>query len=324
MAAEADGNQQGRAVSLLRHLLRRMAWSVVTLAGVAALTFLLVIRLPADPAAALAGPAGSGNPEVVAAIRARLGPDRPVWEQFARFSGRLLRGDLGESFMTGEPVLNSILARVPATAQLALAGWGAWLIGGTLLGIWAAARPSRLREGILLGFSVLGASTPSFWLGIVLLYLFVTLLGWLPAGGTGSLRHLVLPALTLAAAGAGYYARLAHASVTRELNEDYVRTARAKGLSARAVLWRHAFRNALLPLVTLAGTDLAALLGGVVFTESVFAWNGIGRLAVDGVRSADLPVVVGIVLFSAVCVSLANLAVDLLYPLLDPRVRTAV
>jgi peptide/nickel transport system permease protein len=304
---------------MLRYLAARLAWGVVTLAGVSVLAFLVAFRLPGDPAALLAGP--SASPEVVANIRTRLKLDRPAWEQYGDFLARLSRGDLGESYTTGEKVSDAIARRLPATAQLALTGWLTWLILGTAAGVWAAARRSRVREGALLAFSILGISTPSFWVGILLLYVFVGRLGWLPAGGSGTPAHLVLPAATLALAGVAYYARLAHAAMSRELAEDYVRTARAKGLAPRVVLFRHALRNALLPLVTLAGTDLAALLGGVVFTESVFAWEGLGLLAVRSVATVNLPMIMGVVLVSAAFVVVANLAVDLLYPLVDPRIR---
>jgi len=304
---------------MARVLAARLGWAVVTLFGVTLLAFVLAYRLPGDPAALLAGPGAS--PETVANIRARLKLDRPAWEQYGDFLARLSRGDLGESYTTGEKVSEAIARRLPLTALLALTGWAAWLTLGTLIGVWAAARPSRAREGGLLAFSILGVSTPSFWVGILLLYVFVGRLRWLPAGGSGTPAHLVLPAVTLAAAGVAYYARLAHAAMSRTLREDYVRTAHAKGLAPRVVLFRHALRNALLPLVTLAGTDLAALLGGVVFTESVFAWEGLGLLAVRSVVSVNLPMIMGVVLVSALFVVAANLVVDLAYPLLDPRLR---
>jgi peptide/nickel transport system permease protein len=300
------------------YVFKRLFWALVTLIGVTLVTFLVVYRLPARPELLLAGP--RADPETVANIRRRLNLDRPVWAQYGTFLARLARGDLGESYVTGQPVARAIRSRLPATAQLALTGWATWLVLGTLLGVWAAARPSRRREAALLLLSTLGVSTPTFWVGILLLYVFVSRLGWFPAGGSGSLRHLVLPAAALALAGVAYYARLAHSSMSGTLREDYIRTAVAKGLPPRTVIFRHALRNALLPLVTVAGTDLAALLGGVVFTEAVFDWKGMGALAVEAVASADVPTIVGVVLVSAVFVVLANLAVDLLYPVLDPRI----
>jgi len=306
---------------MLRFLARRLVWAVVTLVGVTAATFVVLYLVPGDPAALLAGPAAS--PATLANIRHRLKLDRPMWEQYGDFVLRVSRGDLGESFVTNKPVAEAIRARLPVTAELAVAGWLCWILLGTLAGVWAAARATPLRENTLLALSIVGVSTPTFWVGILLLYFFVSRLGWFPAGGSGTLRQLVLPVAALAVSGVCFYARLAHSAMTQTLREDYVRTAVAKGLSPRVVLFRHALRNALLPLVTIAGADLAALLGGVVFTETVFDWNGLGKLAVDAVTNQDLPTVVGVVLVSAVFVVAANLAVDLLYPLLDPRIRLA-
>jgi peptide/nickel transport system permease protein len=261
------------------------------------------------------------RPEVVENIRKKLKLDRPVTEQYAHFLGGVLRGDLGESYATGQPVAEAIRHRLPTTAALAVAAWVCWLVVGTGIGVWAAARPTRAREGLLLSFSILGVSTPTFWIGILLLYLFVSRMALFPAGGAGTPAHFVLPLVTLALPGIAYYSRLAHSGMMDTLAEPFVRTAVAKGAPPRVVLLRHALRNALLPLVTIAGADLATLLGGVVFTESVFDWPGLGRLAVDAVGQKDIPMIMGVVLVSAAFVVAANLLVDLLYPLLDPRIR---
>jgi peptide/nickel transport system permease protein len=306
---------------MLSYLLKRIGWALVTLIGISAITFIVVYRIPADPALALAGPTGLAHPEVVQNIRAKLKLDRPVTEQYGSFLAGLLHGDLGQSYATGQPVGEAITHRLPATVQLAVMGWLCWLLVGTLIGVWVAARPTRLREGALLFLSILGVSTPTFWIGILLLYLFVSRLSLFPAGGYGSVQHLVLPVATLAVSGVAYYARLAHSGMTETLREPFIRTAVAKGVPPRTILYRHALRNALLPLVTIAGADLAALLGGVVFTETVFDWPGLGRLAVDAVGQKDVPMIVGVVLVSATFVVIANLVVDLLYPLLDPRIR---
>ena len=304
---------------MLRYFLKRTLWAAVTILGVSLITFIVVYQLPGDPAALLAPP--SASPEVLASIRAKHKLDRPAWVQYGDYLLRLSRGDLGQSLVDEQPVAAAIAARLPATLQLALAGWACWLVLGTLIGVWTAARPTPLREGTLLFFSILGVSTPTFWIGILLLYVFVTRLRMLPAGGTGSLQHLVLPVTALAVSGVAYYARLAHSSMSSTLREDYIRTAVAKGVSRRGVLFRHALRNALLPLTTIAGADLAALLGGVVFTEAVFDWKGMGQLAVRAVGDLDIPMILGVVLVSATFVVVANLVVDLLYPLLDPRIR---
>ena len=306
---------------MIRYLVKRIVWALITLVGVTLVTFVVVYRIPADPALTLAGPTALAHPEVVQNIRHKLKLDRPAWEQYTGFLGGLLHGDLGESYATGQPVGEAIAHRLPATIELAVIGWLCWLVLGTLLGVWVAARPTRLREGALLLFSIVGVSTPTFWVGIVLLYLFVARAHLFPAGGAGTPAHLVLPVATLAVSGVAYYARLAHSGMAETLREPYVRTAVAKGVPPRDLLFRHALRNALLPLVTIAGADLAALLGGVVFTETVFDWPGMGRLAVDAVGQKDVPMIVGVVLVSAAFVVLANVAVDLLYPLLDPRIE---
>ncbi len=313
--------EDGRREQALR-LLRRLGWGAFTIWGVTLVTFLVLVRMPADPAVALAGPTGSGDPAILAAIRARLKLDRSLPEQYLAYAGGLARGDLGESYVKGVPVTRAIGEALPRTVLLGGVAWVCWLVGGVTIGLLVSARPTRAGKSLLFALSVIGASTPSFWLGLVLLSVFAAWLGWLPAGGAGTARHLVLPVLTLSLSGIAFYARLSHSAMTETLQQDYVRTARAKGVAEGMVLWRHALRTAMIPLVTMAGVDLAALLGGVVFTETVFGWNGMGQLAVESVSSLDIPVVLGIVLVSAVFVVLTNLAVDLVLPFLDPRLGT--
>jgi peptide/nickel transport system permease protein len=303
---------------VIAYLLRRLGWAILTLWGISLLTFLVVFVVPGDPVAVLA-PQGAPA-ETRAAIRRELGLDRPVVVQYVSYLGRALRGDLGRSYVSGERVAEAIARRIPPTSLLAFSGWAIWLAAGTALGIAAALNPGRWPERTVLLFSVLGASLPTFWVGIVLLYLFASRLPWLPAGGYGTPAHLLLPALTLGLSGAAVYSRIVQSSLRGVLEQEYVRTARAKGVAERHVVLRHALRNALLPLATLAGADLAALFGGVVFTESVFAWPGLGQLAVQSVFTLDIPMIMGTVLFSAGAVVTLNLAVDLLYPLLDPRI----
>lgn len=301
------------------YLARRLVWAVVVLWGVTLLTFAVGFALPGDAARLIAGE--QAPPETVAAIRHELQLDRPLPAQYGAFLGRLAHGDLGHSYLTQESVSSAIARALPASLSLALAGWLLWLAGGTAAGVVAAARRSANRETGLLLFSIAGASVPTFWLGMMLLYLFAERVHLFPAGGYGTPAHLVLPTLTLGVSGVAYYARLVHTGLADALEQDYTRTARAKGLSERAVIFRHALRNAMLPLVTIAGADLAALLGGVVFTERVFSWPGMGQLAVSVVLQRDIPMIMGVVLVAAAAVVLANLAVDLLYPLVDPRIR---
>jgi peptide/nickel transport system permease protein len=306
---------------MIAFLLRRLIGAIGILLGVSFLTFAIAFLVPSDPARTLAGPRASA--ETIASIRRELGLDDPVPVQYARYVARAARGDWGRSYLTGETVVAAIRPRLAATALLAGAAWLCWLgfgIGLALLVTAGAGSEEGWRDRALLAFSILGTSVPTFWLGIVLLYLFAARWRLLPDGGMGTAAHLVLPVATLTLYGAAYYARVARESLRQTMQQEYIRTARAKGLSGRTVLLRHALRNALLPLVTLAGVDLAALLGGVVFTESVFAWPGVGLLAVQSVFALDIPMILGTVLLSALFVVLANLAVDLLYPLLDPRI----
>ena len=304
---------------MLPYAVRRLGSAVLVIWGVVTLTFAVAFLLPGDPAQLIAGT--QGDPETIRTIRRELQLDAAVPVQYARFLSRAVHGDLGRSYLTGQPVAEAIATRLPATILLSFTAWLVWLLGGVATGVFVAARRSAAREAALLVGSVAGASLPTFWLGMMLLYLFAERWPLFPAGGYGTPAHLVLPVLTLAASGVAYYGRLVHSSLGEVLREEYVRTARAKGLPERAVIYRHALRNALLPLVTIAGADLAALLGGVVFTESVFSWQGMGQLAVTAVGQRDIPMIVGVVLVAATGVVLANLLVDLLYPLLDPRIR---
>ncbi|MBI3912062.1 MAG: ABC transporter permease [Armatimonadetes bacterium] len=303
---------------MIGYVLRRLAWGLVALLGVTFLAFTVAYLVPGDAAQLLAGP--NARPDDVANIRRQLGLDQPWLVQYAGFLWRLAHADLGRSY-TGQPVAEIIAQHLPPTLLLAATGWICWLVFGVSLGALVAWRRNRAGDAALLVFSIVGASVPTFWVGVLLLYVFAVRLGWFPIGGSGSGRHLVLPTLTLAAAGVAYYARLAHAHLDETLTRDYVRTARAKGLPGPLVLGRHALRTALLPLVTIAGSDLAGLVGGVVFTESVFNWPGLGRLAVERMTQQDVPVILGVVLVSATAVVLLNLVIDLVYPLLDPRVR---
>jgi peptide/nickel transport system permease protein len=300
-------------------LLRRVLRALSTLLGTTLVLFLLVRVVPADPAVSIAGP--KADPETLAAIRKDLGLDRSLAVQYGTYLAQLARGDLGRSYLTGRRVSDVIAERLPATALLALTSLGIGFLLGLVTGIVTAARHgSRIDLGVLLG-TLIGLSIPTFWIGNLLIYLFGYRLRLLPLGGYGTLAHLLLPALTLALVEFFFYARFVHTNVAGTLASDYVRTARAKGVGPLRLYFRHALRNALIPIVTLLGLDVAALMSGVVLTETVFNWPGLGRLAVQAVFSLDIPVVAGTMLFSATLVLAANLAVDLLYGAIDPRVR---
>ena len=275
--------------------------------------------VPADPAVSIAGP--KADPETLAAIRKDLGLDDPVLVQFGRYLWQLGHGDLGKSYVTGRRVTDMIGERLPATALLGLTALGIGFLLGLVAGIVTAARRgSRIDLGVLVA-TLVGLSIPTFFVGTLLVYVFGYRLRWLPLGGYGTWRHLVLPAATLALGEFFFYARFVHTNVGGTLGSDYIRTARAKGVGPLGLYFRHALRNALIPIVTLLGLDVAALMSGVVLTEQVFNWPGLGRLAVQEVFRLDIPVVAGTVLFSGALVLACNLAVDLLYGVIEPRVR---
>ncbi|HXQ22451.1 MAG TPA: ABC transporter permease [Candidatus Acidoferrales bacterium] len=299
-------------------LLQRLAWSVVILFGVSVLTFAIAFIIPSDPARTVAGP--KADPETLAAIRKELGLDQALPVQYARYVGRLLHGDLGRSYLTRQSVVQAILDRLPATAYLAVTSLAAAVLIGVALGCLTALRAGSSTDLAVLVGSLVVLSFPVFWLGMMLLYVFAYRLRLFPLGGFGAL-NVVLPATALALGTAAYYTRLLHTNLREVLDQDYVRTAHAKGLPPRQVYGKHALRNALLPLVTLLGLDFAGLMSGVVLTETVFNWPGLGRLAVDAVFNQDIPMIMGTVLFSSILVVGANLIVDLLYLVIDPRIR---
>lgn len=301
------------------YLLRRVLRAVSTLLGTTLVLFLLVRVVPADPAVSIAGP--KADPETLAAIRKDLGLDQPVAAQYARYLSGLAHGDLGRSYVTGRRVADVIAQRVPATALLGLTSLAFGFLLGLTTGMLTAARRGSAWDLTVLLATLIGLSLPTFWVGNVLVYFFGHRLRLLPLGGYGTVRHLVLPALTLGLAEFYFYARFVHTHMGAALAADYVRTARAKGVPPLRLHLRHALRNALIPIVTLLGLDIAGLMSGVVLTETVFNWPGLGRLAVQAVFSLDIPLVAGTVLFSATLVLASNLVVDLLYGVIDPRVQ---
>ena len=300
-------------------LFQRVLRALTTLLGTTLIIFILVRVVPADPAVSIAGP--KADPETLAAIRKDLGLDDPLPVQYGRYLAGLAHGDLGRSYMTGRRVADVIAERVPATALLAAVSLSLGFLAGLVVGIATAARRGSAIDVAVLVGTLVGLSLPTFWLGNLLIYGFSYRLKLLPLGGYGTVWHLVLPAATLAILEFFFYARFVHTNVGGTLASDYIRTARAKGTPPMRVYFVHALRNALIPIVTLLGLDIAALMSGVVLTETVFNWPGLGRLAVQAVFDLDIPLVAGTVLFSAVLVLVANLAVDLLYGVIDPRVR---
>ena len=296
---------------------RRLAGAAGVVLGVALLTFLLVHLIPGDPVELMLGE--SARPADRANLRASLGLDRPVAVQLADQFARLARLDLGTSLHSRRPVSALIAERFPATLQLAAAALAIAVVTALPLGALAARRQGRAVDGIAMGLALLGQSVPSFWLGPLLILVFSVWLGWTPVSGREGGSSLVLPALTLGAGMAAVLARMVRSSLLEVLREDYLRTARAKGVAERSLLWRHALPNAALPVVTVLGLQAGALLSGAVITETVFAWPGIGSLLVDAIQRRDYPVVQGCVLLISACYVVVNALTDLAYAWLDPR-----
>jgi ABC-type dipeptide/oligopeptide/nickel transport system permease component len=303
------------------YLIRRFLGMMLVIGLILTVTFVITYLIPAEPARAVAGP--RARPETIELIRQDLGLDDPLYVQYFRYLGRVLRGDLGTSYRQRLPVAEILARRLPATGKLAITGVIVELVLGIPIGIISAVWQRSFWDRLFMVLSLLGVSAPSFWLGLVLLYLFAYRIPLFPLGGPGGLAHLILPAATLGLAGAAWYARMLRSSMLDILGADYVRTARAKGLSERSVLIRHALRNALQPIVTMAGMDLGYYLGGLVLTEAVFSWPGIGYEMWRAVANVDIPVVLGTITFAAVAIVVMNFVVDLLYSVLDPRVRLA-
>jgi peptide/nickel transport system permease protein len=306
---------------MLTYLVRRIVFGAAVLVGTSLITFLIAFVVPADPAIAMAG--AKADPQTLASIRRELHLDQPLYVQYSRYVERAVRGDLGRSYIRRENVTRLIADRLPATAILAASAMALSLILGIAMGALAAAYRGRATDNLLLVISLALVSVPVFWLGTMLLIAVAATMRSFPLGGYSGAVSLVLPTITLALGSAGYYSRVLQTSLSDAFDQDYVRTARGKGLSPARVMLRHAMANALLPLVTLAGLDLAGLLSGVVLTETVFNWPGIGRLAAEAIFNLDIPVIMGTVLFSAFLIVVINLLVDLLYAYLDPRIRLA-
>ncbi len=304
---------------MLAYVLARLLQSAVTILLAAAAVFFAVRLTPGDPAELLL-PRGAA-PEQLAALRASWGLDDPLPVQFAAYFGNLLHGNLGESLSYREPVLEVIRARLPATLLLASAAMALALVIAIPLGVLTALRPGSALDNVVSGLTLATQSVPSFWLGVQLILVFSLSLRLLPPSGADGPKYLILPAITLAADVTALMTRVVRTEMVSVMRQDYVRTARAKGLSAWVVNLSHAFRNAANPLITVVGLRWGALLGGAAITETVFGWPGIGRLAIQSVSARDYPLIQGIVLVAAVIFVTLNLIVDLVYAWLDPRVR---
>lgn len=315
---------------MVRYITGRLFFTGPVLLGVTVVVFLLLFLTPGDPARVILGP--EGTPEAVAQLRHELGLDRPAYIQYGLWLSRLLRGDMGRSLTMDTPVAPLVWQRFQNTSLLTVAGLTLSTLVGVLAGVLSATHRNALIDRIVTVLSLFGLSMPVFWLGIMAIFLFSLRLRWFPVGGmyggTGgsagdALHHLLLPALVIATVSLGTTARFTRSSLLEVMEQEYVRTARGKGLSRSRVLWRHALRNAWIPVVTVVGLQVGYLLGGAVLTETVFAWPGLGLLMLNAILQRDLPLVQGGVLLIALVFVLVNLAVDVLYVRLDPRIRYA-
>ena len=305
---------------MLRYVTRRVALVVPVIYGLVTLVFFLMHLLPGD-AVSVMMTSFAASAEQQHELRHQLGLDQPLLVQYMHYVWRALHGDFGRSMFSQRLVTDQILHQLPATLELALASMVIGIPIGILIGVYAAVRENSWTDRGSMALSLFGVSMPSFWLGLVMIYVFAVHLGWLPAAGSGSLKQLILPAITLSAYPIAVLARLVRTSMLEVLRQEYVMSARAKGLHERRVIFRHALRNALIPVITVVGMQFAFALGGAVIIETVFARQGIGQLAVSGIQQRDMPLVEGVVIFVGVVVVLANLLVDLAYALVDPRIR---
>lgn len=301
------------------YILRRVFQSVLILIGITFLTFVLLYLIPADPARQIAG--RSATAQTVENIREQLGLNLPFYQQYFRYLTGLLQGDLGRSYLQKTEVGALIWSRLPATLLLMVGAIVCELAIGLTMGLVAALRRNTATDKSLMVLSFVGVSSPQFVIGILLLYVFSVQLGWFPIGGYGTFMHMVLPSLTLGFLGAGWYSRMMRSSMIDVLRQDFIRTARAKGLKRWQVLFGHALPNALLPIIAMIGIDIGLFMSGIVVVESVFGWPGIGQLAWQAIQRVDIPIIMGVTLVSAFAIVLGNFLADLIAPLIDPRIK---
>ncbi len=303
---------------MIRLIGRRLLVTLPTLLGVLVVTFLLLNVAPGDPVAAMVGE--RADSATIARLRAELHLDDPLPAQFGHYLASVLRGDLGRSYITGRPIARDLAERFPKTAELALAAMTLAALSGITLGVCSAVRPGGAFDRVAMLVSYLGVSFPVYWVGLLLILWFAVALRWLPPSGSGGIAYLVLPALTLGMRSIAFLARMTRAAMLDVLSSDFVRTARAKGLTPRAVVLRHGFRNALIPVITVLGLDTGNYLTGSILTETIFGWPGLGRYVLSAIEKRDLPAIQGSILFMSVVFVLVNLVTDVLYAKADPRI----
>jgi len=301
------------------YLFHRLLQSALILLGVSLITFFLLYALPADPVRQIAG--RSATAQTVENIRQQLGLDQPFVVQYWRYLSGLVQGDMGRSYLQKSQVSELIAARLPASLLLMAGAIVFELVLGLTMGVVAALRRGSATDQTLMIASFVGVSAPQFVVGLLLLYVFAVQLGWFPIGGYGTFSHLVLPAATMGILGSGWYSRMMRSSMIEVLRQDYIRTARAKGLARYRVILRHALPNAILPIIAMIGIDVGIFMGGIVVVESVFGWPGIGQLAWQAIQRIDIPIIMGVTLVSACAIVMGNLLADLVTPFIDPRIR---
>jgi peptide/nickel transport system permease protein len=304
---------------MFQYVIKRLLSIIPVLFGISLLLFFMLRALPGDPAQVLAGQ--MATPEDIELIRHQLGLDKPVYIQYAVFLGRLAKFDLGRSARTQNPVIQEVWARLPNTMLLAVVAITLACLFGIPAGIISAIKPYTFLDYLVTSAALFGISMPVFWLGLMLVVVFSIMLPWLPAGGTGSWKHVILPSITLTAFVVAFIARMTRSSMLEVLSQDYTTTARSKGLKEKVVVIKHALKNALIPIITVVGLQFGMLLGGAVLTETVFAWPGVGRLIVDSILARDYPVIQGTILIFGLIYTLINLMVDVIYAYVDPRIR---
>lgn len=304
---------------MVAHILRRLMEAMLILIGITMITYILLYLVPADPVRQIAG--RSATSETVENIRRQLGLHLPVYHQYWNYFTALIQGDFGRSYIQKTEVAELIRSRLPASLLLMVAAIAAELAMGLMMGILSAVKRNKPVDNILMVISFVGVSAPQFVVGIILLYVFSVKLGWFPIGGYGTAKHLVLPALTLGFLGAGWYARMMRSSMLNVLEQDFIRTARAKGLSKFRVIFRHAVPNALLPIIAMIGIDIGIFMSGIVVVESVFGWPGIGQLAWQAIQRVDIPIIMGVTLVAACSIVLGNLLADTIALFVDPRIK---
>ena len=301
------------------YLIKRLLSTIPVLIGISLLLFFMLRMLPGDPAQVLAGQ--MATPEEIENVRHQLGLDRPIYEQYAVYMSHLVRFDLGRSARTQNPVTAEIWARLPNTILLAVVAITLACLFGIPAGIISAVRPYSWTDYLVTMSALFGISMPVFWLGLMLVVVFAVILKWLPAGGTGSWQHVILPSFTLAAFVVAFIARMTRSTMLETLSQDFTTTARSKGLKEKVVIVKHALKNALIPIITVVGLQFGSLLAGAVLTETVFAWPGLGRLLYDSISARDYPMIQGVILIFGLLYIFVNLVVDLIYAFVDPRIR---